>query len=72
MKEGNEFKAVEGAQHTIATEAGEPLKAELQAFLDSVGTRKAPLADGWSGYDSVRVLEAAMESAKTGRVVAVK
>jgi UDP-N-acetylglucosamine 3-dehydrogenase len=48
------------------------LRAELQAFVNSISTRKPPLADGWAGYDSVRVLEAALESAKTGGAVAVK
>jgi predicted dehydrogenase len=49
----------------------EPLQAELRAFLDSVRTRKKPLADGWAGYDSVRVLEAANESAKSGRKIEI-
>ncbi|MDB6121890.1 MAG: Oxidoreductase domain protein [Pedosphaera sp.] len=72
VKEGNDFKAVEGAQQVIETKADEPLKAELQAFIDSIGTRKAPLVDGWAGYESVRVLEAALESARTGRTVEMK
>ncbi len=72
VKEGNEFKAVEGALHQIESPPEEPLLAELRAFVDSVQTRKAPRADGWAGYDSVRVLEAATESAKTGRTVEVK
>ena len=69
VKEGNDFKAVEGAKQVIETKPDEPLKAELQAFVDSIQTRIAPLADGWAGYESVRVLEAALESAKTGRTI---
>ena len=72
VKEGNDFKAVEGALHQVESPPEEPLQAELRAFLDSVQTRKAPRADGWSGYDSVLVLEAAMESARTGRTVELK
>ena len=72
MKEGNGYKAVEGALHQIESPPEEPLQAELRAFIDSVQTRKAPRADGWAGYDSVRVLEAATESARTGRTVEVK
>jgi UDP-2-acetamido-3-amino-2,3-dideoxy-glucuronate N-acetyltransferase len=72
VKEGNGFKAVEGAPQTVETKVEEPLRAELQAFVNSISTRKPPLADGWAGYDSVRVLEAAMESARTGGTVAVK
>ena len=72
VKEGNDFKAVEGALHQVESPPEEPLLAELRAFVDSVQTRKAPRADGWSGYDSVRVLEAAIESAKTGRTMEIK
>jgi UDP-N-acetylglucosamine 3-dehydrogenase len=72
VKEGNEFKAVEGALHQIESPPEEPLLAELRAFVDSVQTQKAPRADGWAGYDSVRVLEAATESARTGQTVEVK
>jgi UDP-N-acetylglucosamine 3-dehydrogenase len=71
VKDGKEFKALEGAQQVIQTKVEEPLKAELEAFIDSVRTRKAPLADGWAGYHSVHLLEAAMESARTGQTVRV-
>ncbi|MGA3268026.1 MAG: Gfo/Idh/MocA family oxidoreductase [Verrucomicrobiota bacterium] len=69
---GRDFKATEGAVTQIETPPEEPLLAELRAFLDSVQTRRAPRADGWSGYDAVRVLNAALESAKTGKAVELK
>ncbi len=69
VKEGAGFKAVEGAMHQVESPPEEPLLAELRAFIGSVETRRPPVADGWSGYHSVRVLEAAMESARTGRTV---
>jgi len=69
VQEGNEFRALEGALHQVESPPEEPLLAELRAFVDSVQTRKAPLADGWAGCDSVRVLEAALESAKGGKVI---
>ena len=69
VKEGNDFKAVEGALHQVESPPEEPLLAELRAFVESVQSRKAPRADGWSGFDSVRVLEAAMESQRTGQTV---
>jgi UDP-N-acetylglucosamine 3-dehydrogenase len=72
VKEGAGFKAVEGTLHQVETPPEEPLLAELRAFVDSIQTRQPALADGWSGYDSVRVLEAAMESARTGRIVDLK
>ena len=72
VKEGHGFKAVEGTLHQVESSPEEPLLAELRAFVDSVQTRKAPRADGSAGVDSVRVLEAALESAKSGRTVELK
>ncbi|MEY2465572.1 MAG: UDP-N-acetylglucosamine 3-dehydrogenase [Verrucomicrobiota bacterium] len=72
VRDGNDFKGVEGLVTQIETPPEEPLLAELRAFVDSVKTRKAPRADGWAGYDSVRVLNAALESAKIGRAVELK
>jgi UDP-N-acetylglucosamine 3-dehydrogenase len=72
VKEGNDFKAAEGGMHQVECPPEEPLLAELRAFVESVQTRKAPRADGWAGADAVRAIEAAMESAKTGRTVELK
>jgi UDP-2-acetamido-3-amino-2,3-dideoxy-glucuronate N-acetyltransferase len=72
VRDGNDFKGVEGAVHQIESPPEEPLLAELRAFVDSVQTRKEPRADGWAGYDSVRVLNAALESVKTGKAVELK
>lgn len=64
---GVDVKAEEGAASVIDLPAVEPLMAELKAFVESVQTRKPALADGWAGYHSVRVLEAAAESARLGK-----
>jgi UDP-2-acetamido-3-amino-2,3-dideoxy-glucuronate N-acetyltransferase len=69
---GKDFKANEGVVTQIETPPEEPLLAELRAFLDSMKTRSTPLADAWSGYDSVRVMNAALESVKTGKTVELK
>src|SRR5271157_2635624 len=71
VREGADFKAVEGALRQIESPPEEPLQAELRAFLASLQTRDAPRADGRAGFDSVRVLEAAVESARTGQVVSM-
>jgi UDP-2-acetamido-3-amino-2,3-dideoxy-glucuronate N-acetyltransferase len=72
VKNGNDFKAEEGVTHQIECPPVEPLLAELQAFVNAIQTRQeSNAADGWDGYDSVRVLEAAMESVKSGRTVAL-
>lgn len=66
---GKDAKAEEGAVQQLEFPPEEPLLAELRAFVNSVQTRKPPLADGWAGYESVRVIEAAMKSAQTGATV---
>jgi UDP-N-acetylglucosamine 3-dehydrogenase len=68
---GKDAKAEEGAMHQLEFPPEEPLLAELRAFTDSITSRKPPLADGWAGYESVRVIEAAMESARTGKTIAL-
>jgi UDP-N-acetylglucosamine 3-dehydrogenase len=72
VQQGGEIKAVEGQLHQVESPPEEPLLAELRAFVDSVQTRKPPRADGWSGYEAVRVLEAATESVKTRRTIELK
>jgi len=72
IREGNNVKATEGVVTQIETPPEEPLLAELRAFVDSVQTRQAPRADGHAGYDSVRVMNAALESVKTGKAVELK
>jgi predicted dehydrogenase len=72
VPEGRDFKALEGAVKQIECPPEEPLLAELRAFLDSIKTRATPRADAWSGYAAVRVLNAALESVKTGRAVELK
>lgn len=69
VKAGKDFKAEEGAMHQLEFPPEEPLLAELRAFVDSIQTRQPPLADGRAGYESVRVLEAALVSARDGRTV---
>jgi predicted dehydrogenase len=69
VRDGADFKGVEGTVTQIECPPEEPLLAELRAFITSVQTRQKPLADGWAGYDAVRVLDAALESARAGRRV---
>ena len=71
VPEGADFKAVEGAVTQIESPPEEPLLAELRAFLAALSSREKPRADGWAGYESVKVLEAAVESSKTGRPVSL-
>ncbi len=70
-KEGVEWKAIEGDVHTAEFDPEEPLLIELRSFLGSIKKRTPPLADGQSGIDSVRVVQALLESAKKGAPVAM-
>ena len=69
LSDGNDFKAVEGEMRQLEFPPEEPLLGELRAFISSLKTRRQPLADAWAGYEAVRVIEAAMESARSGRIV---
>jgi len=71
-KPGGRFEAVEGEMHQLEFSPEEPLHTEWRAFLDSIETRHAPLADGMAGYEAVRVIEAALASARSGRAVELK
>jgi predicted dehydrogenase len=68
---GAEVKAVEGEMRQLEFAPEEPLQAELRAFVQSIQTREAPLADARAGHDAVCVLEAALKSAHLGRAVEV-
>jgi len=68
-KENGEWKAIEGDVHTTEFDPEEPLLIELRAFLSSLKTRAVPLADGRSGVDAVRVVEALLESNRLARPV---
>ena len=65
-RQGDRRVAVAGEAVPIALEAGEPLKAELEAFLASIGDRRPPLAGGQAGYDALRIVEACYASSRKG------
>jgi UDP-N-acetylglucosamine 3-dehydrogenase len=67
VTEGGEIEAKEGAMHQLEFPPEEPLRAELRAFLEAMETRRSPLVDGADGMEAVRVVEAALESARTGK-----
>ncbi|HQU16351.1 MAG TPA: Gfo/Idh/MocA family oxidoreductase [Gammaproteobacteria bacterium] len=67
----NGVVAVEETSRLLEFPPEEPLLAEVRAFLDSVGTRAAPAADGWAGYWAVRVIERALESAQQRKTLSL-
>ncbi len=69
--EGGEIKVKEGAMHQLEFPPEEPLRAELAAFLEAIETRRPPVVDGTDGMEAVRVVEAAVESARTGKWIEI-
>ncbi len=53
---------VKHAGEEVEFGADEPLRQECQAFLDAIRTRQAPLTDGESGLQVLKVLQAAQRS----------
>jgi UDP-2-acetamido-3-amino-2,3-dideoxy-glucuronate N-acetyltransferase len=66
IADGSSIEALEGAVNQLEFPPEEPLRAELAAFIDSIERRSRPLVDGWAGFQAIRVVEAALESARTG------
>jgi UDP-N-acetylglucosamine 3-dehydrogenase len=50
----------------------EPLKAELQHFVDCIVDKKKPLVTGQDGVDALEVATAAIQSAAKNRAVELK
>jgi len=66
VAENGEIRALEGTMHQLEFPLEEPLRAELATFVDSIERRTASPVDGWAGFDAVRLVEAALDSARTG------
>lgn len=63
---------VRGEGQSVPVEEKEPLRAECEAFIESVASRRPPLTDGRNGLEVLSVLEAAQESLENrGRTVEV-
>jgi UDP-2-acetamido-3-amino-2,3-dideoxy-glucuronate N-acetyltransferase len=54
--------AVKADAEAVKLDGGEPLKAECQAFLDSIASRKPPKTDGNEGLRVLQVLDACQRS----------
>lgn len=59
------FQMRKGGETVVDVAPGEPMKRELQHFLDCIRTGDRPKSDGWSGTRVLRVLEAAERKLST-------
>ena len=64
--DGDAIAAEEGTVRQLEFPPEEPLRAELMAFLDAIEKRRPSPVDGLAGLQAVRVVEAAIESARIG------
>lgn len=71
-KQGGKWVAIEGECLEIPIGSEEPLAVELKAFLESIKTRKKPLADGQAGYEALKVVEACYQSSQEGKRIEIK
>ena len=67
VREASGWQAPEGAVETLKATGPEPLRRELELFLDAVGHRGRPAVDVHAGLDALRVVEAAQQSSTEGR-----
>jgi predicted dehydrogenase len=63
------WQAPEGAVKTLEASGPEPLRRELERFMDSVARRDPPAVDAQAGLLALRTVEAARRSSDLGRRV---
>ena len=63
------WQAPEGTGETFKASGPEPLRLELERFLDAVARRSRPAVDVQAGLDALRTVEAAQRSSSLGRRV---
>ena len=63
------FNVENEGTYTIPIPYAEPLKEELHHFINCIDTRSKPVNDGVIGLRAVVMVEAALESARTGKAV---
>ncbi len=63
------WQAPEGAVESLKASGPEPLRHELERFLDAVTRRSHPAVDVQAGLDALRTVEAAQRSSALGRRV---
>ena len=63
------WQAPEGAVEAFKAAGPEPLRRELELFLDAAARRSRPAVDVHAGLEALRVVEAAQRSSSLGRRV---
>ncbi len=71
IRRNNKWAAEQGKIIYPKIISQEPLELELESFIQSVRTRRKPLADGASGFDTLKIVEAAARSSRLKKEVPV-
>ena len=71
VRDGDAIHARREGNRVHETPSYEPLRAEIEAFLEACETREPPCGSGRVGARAVELLERAEESARTGQAVDV-
>jgi predicted dehydrogenase len=71
-RRGDGWEAVGAGKEPLATTPGEPLRLELEAFLDACAGRRPNPVPAEDGVRALEVVEAAALSARLGRTVRVE
>jgi len=71
LKRGDAWEAVETGKEELPTRRDEPLRLELQAFLDACAGRGANPVPAADGVQALAVVEAAARSARLGTIVSL-
>lgn len=71
VRSGRAVQAESGPVETVSVEADEPLKAELEDFVQAVTTGARPRCDAAAAVNVLRVLDAAAESAANHQAIVI-
>ncbi|HBH03262.1 MAG TPA: hypothetical protein DDZ42_15320 [Candidatus Rokubacteria bacterium] len=71
VKRGEAWEAVDAGKEELPARGEEPLRLELQAFLDACAGRRPCPVPAEDGVAALAVVEAAAESARQGRTVSL-
>lgn len=69
VREAAGWTTVEGPAETLKATGPEPLRRELELFLEAAGGRGSPAVDAQTGLRAMRVVEAARRASDLGRRV---
>ena len=70
-KKGEAWEAVDSGKESLPVAGPEPLKAELQSFLDACAGRTPCAVPARAGLSAVAIVEAAARAAREGRAVSL-